>query len=101
MMTNYSIGQLVNYRQVTHKVPLSLSTMELPVHDEPRIGLGRIHAVWRVGTGYRIFVLPVEDAGKKDQITLLLRVPPDEVRIVGEQTKDCAKDRSILCDLSK
>lgn len=83
-MTNYSIGQLVDYRQVTHSIPLTSSASELPIHDDPRAGRGRIHVVWRIGMGHRIFVLPVEEVGKKDQVTLLLRVPPDEVRIVEE-----------------
>jgi len=82
MMTNYSLGQLVDYRQVTHSVPLVSSASELPVHDDPRTGRGRIHAVWRIGMGYRIFVLPETEVGKKDQVTLLLRVPPDEAKIV-------------------
>jgi len=75
----YLVGDRVRFRQVPHEVPLESSALTLPIHESPRSGFGVVQFVGRVGSEIRLFVLPDEDRGKRDSITLLLRVPPDEV----------------------
>jgi hypothetical protein len=81
-MTQYSTGQRISYRQVRHSVPLESSNSAIPVHDDPKSGLGMICAAMRVRQEWRLVVLPDSERAKKEQITLLLRIPPDEAIIL-------------------
>ena len=76
---DYGVGDRVQYTQVKHTVPLQCSNQELALHEDPKTGRGVIQFVTRVGSEVRVFVLPDEDIGKRDQVTLLLRVPPDKI----------------------
>jgi hypothetical protein len=77
-MNRYAVGHVVDYRQVTHSVPLEDHNSAIPIHEMPKSGRGKVIVAIRVGQEWRLNVLPDTEAGKKDKVTLLLRVPPDE-----------------------
>lgn len=81
-MNRVNVGDRVSFRQAKHMIPMSMSTLALEVHDNPQSGEGMVQFVSMVGTEMRVFVLPDNMKGKKEQITLLLRIPPDTVQLI-------------------
>jgi hypothetical protein len=79
----YSSGDRVRFKQVTHGVPLTSSSGFIEVHENPKSGVGSVQFVSRVGDEWRLFVLPDDELRKTDKSTLLLRVPPDTVELLG------------------
>jgi hypothetical protein len=54
----------------------------IPLHGNPRCGEGTVQTAFTVRNEQRVFVLPDEERNKKEQITILLRIPPDSAELV-------------------
>ena len=81
-MNKYAVGQIVDFEQVKHSVPMEEHNTAIPIHESPKSGRGEIQVATRHGTEWSLFVLAEKDRGKKDAVSLLLRVPPDRVTVL-------------------
>jgi len=76
-------GMRVRFKQVSHLVDVPDSNMKIPVHEDPKGGVGTIQVSNRIGNEWRLFVLPDSELKKKrDRITILLRIPPDVAEVI-------------------
>jgi hypothetical protein len=82
-MNDIREGDRIRFQQVLHMIPMTVSAQSLEIHEDPKSGEGVVQILLRVGKELRVWVIPDNVKGKKDQIALLLRVPPDKMTLLG------------------